>query len=288
MVLLLPIAIWLTYLLLPAGLCLACTFFALLVHAWSAAHAPPPWPAVLKDKSKQVCSCAGRHDCIAGVTAAVSCRLLLRCNEYPSLFFTHAIFNPSLSLLDLSPPHTMHCHRAVFTPSPLISLMFNPMCCRYNSMQSILGGAVMSLFLIALYAPWFSNASMLAAILVSVLVNTFLMAGCTNLLPHRGVCPHPQALCIRPAHAICLHACISLPVGVCLHLRRCITIFACVCASAYCHVHSMVCQTASQYICASGRPSHMSNVTCLLVHSTERASRPVIRSYTTGEFLVRI
>ena len=55
-------------------------------------------------------------------------------------------------------------------------------------MQSILGGAVMSLFLIALYAPWFSNASMLVAIVVSVLVNIFLMAGCMEMLPPHGVC----------------------------------------------------------------------------------------------------
>ncbi|DBA95341.1 TPA: hypothetical protein ACH3X3_013226 [Trebouxia sp. C0006] len=56
----------------------------------------------------------------------------------------------------------------------------------YNSMQSILGGAVMSLFLIGLYAPWFSNASMLVAIVVSVLVNIFLMAGCMQMLPPHG------------------------------------------------------------------------------------------------------
>ena len=55
-------------------------------------------------------------------------------------------------------------------------------------MQSILGGAVMSLFLIALYAPWFTNASMLVAIVVSVVVNIFLMAGCMELLPPHGVC----------------------------------------------------------------------------------------------------
>ena len=55
-------------------------------------------------------------------------------------------------------------------------------------MQSILGGAVRSLFLIGLYAPWFSNASMLVAIVVSVLVNIFLMAGCMQMLPPHGVC----------------------------------------------------------------------------------------------------
>ena len=46
----------------------------------------------------------------------------------------------------------------------------------------------MSLFLIALYAPWFTNASMLVAIVVSVVVNIFLMAGCMELLPPHGVC----------------------------------------------------------------------------------------------------
>lgn len=55
-------------------------------------------------------------------------------------------------------------------------------------MQSILGGAVMSLFLIALYASWFTNGSMLVAIVVSVVVNIFLMAGCMELLPPHGVC----------------------------------------------------------------------------------------------------
>ena len=54
-------------------------------------------------------------------------------------------------------------------------------------MQSILGGAVISMFLIALYAPWFTNGSMLVAIVVSVAANTFLMAGCMDLLPHHGV-----------------------------------------------------------------------------------------------------
>ena len=54
-------------------------------------------------------------------------------------------------------------------------------------MQSILGGAVISLFLIALYAPWFTKPSMLVAIVVSVLANMFLMAGCSSLFPPTGV-----------------------------------------------------------------------------------------------------
>ena len=79
-------------------------------------------------------------------------------------------------------------------------------------MQSILGGAVISLFLIALYAPWFTKPSMLVAIVVSVLVNMFLMAGCSGLLPPTGVgCCQPSA---------CLCACIlNLHVSVaCLHV----------------------------------------------------------------------
>ena len=65
-------------------------------------------------------------------------------------------------------------------------------------MQSILGGAVMSLFLIALYAPWFSNGSMLAAIAVSVAGNVFLMAGCMELLPPHGVnILHLQSVCVH-------------------------------------------------------------------------------------------
>ncbi|KAL3146444.1 hypothetical protein ABBQ32_003121 [Trebouxia sp. C0010 RCD-2024] len=56
----------------------------------------------------------------------------------------------------------------------------------YNSMQSIMGGAVISLFLIALYAPWFTKPSMLVAIAVSLLSNVFLMAGCSGLLPPTG------------------------------------------------------------------------------------------------------
>lgn len=65
-------------------------------------------------------------------------------------------------------------------------------------MQSILGGAVMSLFLIALYVPWFTNASMLVAIVVSVVVNIFLMAGCMEVLPHHGVCSHSVPVSTLP------------------------------------------------------------------------------------------
>ena len=55
----------------------------------------------------------------------------------------------------------------------------------------------MSLFLIALYAPWFTNASMLVAIVVSVVVNMFLMAGCMELLPPHGVCTlSPNFTCL--------------------------------------------------------------------------------------------
>ena len=50
-------------------------------------------------------------------------------------------------------------------------------------MQSILAGAVVTLFLFALYVPWFTNKAMLAAILGSLLVNLFLMAGTLNILP---------------------------------------------------------------------------------------------------------
>ena len=56
-------------------------------------------------------------------------------------------------------------------------------CCRYNAMQSILAGAVVTLFLFALYIPWFTNKAMLAAILGSFLVNLFLMAGTLEILP---------------------------------------------------------------------------------------------------------
>ena len=50
-------------------------------------------------------------------------------------------------------------------------------------MQSILAGGVVTLFLFALYVPWFTNKAMLAAILGSLLVNLFLMAGTMNILP---------------------------------------------------------------------------------------------------------
>ena len=80
--------------------------------------------------------------------------------------------------------------------------------CRYNSMQSILGGAVMSLFLIALYAPWFTNASMLVAIVVSVLVNIFFMAGCMQMLPPHGVCI-PPSQCCTDKEIVNLHRCRS-------------------------------------------------------------------------------
>ena len=50
-------------------------------------------------------------------------------------------------------------------------------------MQSILAGAVVTLFLFALYVPWFTNKAMLAAILGSFLVNLFLMAGTLEILP---------------------------------------------------------------------------------------------------------
>ena len=50
-------------------------------------------------------------------------------------------------------------------------------------MQSILAGAVVTLFLFALYVPWFTNTAMLAAILGSFLINLFLMAGTLEILP---------------------------------------------------------------------------------------------------------
>ena len=57
-------------------------------------------------------------------------------------------------------------------------------------MQSILGGGVISLFLFALYAPWFTNTAMLAAIVASGLANLFLMAGIMELLPDDNVRRH--------------------------------------------------------------------------------------------------
>ena len=54
-------------------------------------------------------------------------------------------------------------------------------------MQSLLGGGVISLFLFALYAPWFTNSAMLVAIVASFLANLFLMAGIMELLPDDNV-----------------------------------------------------------------------------------------------------
>lgn len=82
-------------------------------------------------------------------------------------------------------------------------------------MQSIMGGAVISLFLIALYAPWFTKPSMLVAIVVSLMVNVFLMAGCSGLLPPTGVgysrlaTSHPQCTCTLTwlcMSALCRHS----------------------------------------------------------------------------------
>lgn len=77
-------------------------------------------------------------------------------------------------------------------------------------MQSILGGAVITLFLIALYAPWFTKHSMLVAIVGSVLVNIFLMAGCSGLLPHTGVSCSYLPACLRTT---LLAFCMCLSVG---------------------------------------------------------------------------
>lgn len=77
-------------------------------------------------------------------------------------------------------------------------------------MQSILGGAVITLFLIALYAPWFTKHSMLVAIVASVLVNMFLMTGCSGLLPPTGV-----SCSLLPAYpCTCLLPCCWLHVSV--------------------------------------------------------------------------
>ena len=50
-------------------------------------------------------------------------------------------------------------------------------------MQSVLAGGVVTLFLFALYVPWFTNPAMLAAIVGSFMVNIFLMAGTLEILP---------------------------------------------------------------------------------------------------------
>ena len=87
-------------------------------------------------------------------------------------------------------------------------------------MQSILGGAVISLFLVALYAPWFTKPSMLVAIVMSVLVNTFLMAGCSGLLHPTGVgrCLSYLHEC-APASSLCLcSACCQFATAVRPHL----------------------------------------------------------------------
>lgn len=61
-------------------------------------------------------------------------------------------------------------------------------------MQSILAGAVVTLFLFALYIPWFTNKAMLAAILGSFLVNLFLMAGTLEVLPDNVSLPFCNTL----------------------------------------------------------------------------------------------
>lgn len=75
-------------------------------------------------------------------------------------------------------------------------------------MQSIMGGAVISLFLIALYAPWFTKPSMLVAIAVSLLSNVFLMAGCSGLLPPTGVGCSQLATSHPPMHMRPYLACV--------------------------------------------------------------------------------
>ena len=72
---------------------------------------------------------------------------------------------------------------AVLSFFKTVSTSFDCVCNRYNAMQSILAGGAVTLFLFALYVPWFTNPAMLAAITGSVFVNMFLMAGSLGLLP---------------------------------------------------------------------------------------------------------
>ena len=138
------------------------------------------------------------------------------------------------------------------------------MLCRYNSMQSILGGAVMSLFLIALYAPWFSNGSMLVAIAVSVAVNIFLMAGCMELLPPHGVnISHLQTVsmcclccvttgckpCMKIAHTCC---CFCLPpIGSSSDVARSLQMLNCLQRSSVVCITVMCCCISSSQLSSS-------------------------------------